>query len=293
MTVKKIKVISKKNNSNVTDKSLSVQTFSEYEMETDWEVSKVADTLVLEAHLDSSLAEEIASSVEKKLLKLEQDKVSTLFIRSLVDEELALRGKERKLMRQKLLSIPTYDLEESLFSKTKENSNVACNSPEAVNMYISETIIKQYALNRVFSNEVSQAHLNGIIHIHDLGYANRAYSFCGETNFVLIRNKKNKKEYYINFKNLIDIVDGEECFNKELNAYEKFPKQWEIQDINGFTELKRTVRHEEKQKLLKITTSDGKCIVVTKNHPCIVIKNNKKEIKRADSLLVGEIFIKK
>jgi anaerobic ribonucleoside-triphosphate reductase len=156
-------------------------------METDWEVSKVADTLVLEAHLDRSLAEEIASSVEKKLLKLEQDKVSTLFIRSLVDEELALRGKERKLMRQKLLSIPTYDLEESLFSKTKENSNVACNSPEAVNMYISETIIKQYALNRVFSNEVSQAHLNGIIHIHDLGYANRAY--CGAHSIEKIKRE--------------------------------------------------------------------------------------------------------
>lgn len=291
MIAKKIKVISKKNNSNTTDKSLSVQSFSEYEMETDWDKNKVSSTLILEANIDQDLAENIATAVETKLLKMELDKVSTVFIRSLVDEELALRGKERKLMRQKLLSVPTFDLEEAIFSKTKENSNVACNSPDAVNMYLAETLLKQYALNRVFTNEVSQAHLNGVVHIHDLGYITRVYSFCGENNYITVRNKKDGTEYLVNFKNLIGLVDGEEIYNKELNAYEKFPKLWEVLDKEGFVGITRTVRHEEKQKLIKITTFNTKYIIVTKNHPCIVSDGGVYRILMADELKVGDVFL--
>lgn len=174
---KRIKVIKKQIKADTTDKSLSVQSFSEYEMVNEWDRNIIIDALKKEAKVKEEIANEIAESVEKKILKLEIEKISTDFIRSLVDEELMLRGERKKFLKQKMLGIPTYDLEQALFSRTYENSNVQANTPEAVNMYIAETIIKQYALNKIFSQEISDAHMSGVIHLHDLGLSDRVY--CG------------------------------------------------------------------------------------------------------------------
>jgi anaerobic ribonucleoside-triphosphate reductase len=182
---KKIKVISKKSKADITDKSLNVETFSEYEMINEWSKEIIIEALKKEANVKELLANEIAESVEKKIFKLDVDNISTDMIRSLVDEELLFRGEKRKLLKQKMLGIPTYDLEQTLFDKTMENSNVQSNSPEAINMYIAESVLKQYALNRVFSNDVSMAHFNGVIHLHDLGYITRVYCSSHSLCYIL------------------------------------------------------------------------------------------------------------
>ena len=41
---------------------------------------------------------------------------------------------------------------------------------QAINLTIAENAIKQYMLQRVFSAPVANAHLTGMIHIHDIGY---------------------------------------------------------------------------------------------------------------------------
>ena len=181
----KIKVVSRKTKADTTEKSLSVQSFSEYEMITEWDITKIVDTLTLETSIEKNLAIDIANSVEKKLIKMEQDKISTEFIRSLIDEELTLRGMQRQLVKQKQLSIATYDLEQAIISKTLENSNVRTNTPEAVNMFIAETILKQYAFNRVFSKEVTDSHLTGKIHVHDSSFPIRLY--CGSHSIESIK----------------------------------------------------------------------------------------------------------
>jgi len=66
--------------------------------------------------------------------------------------------------------MPTFDLKQLFLSKSKENSNIGTNNPEAINLTIAENTIKQYMLQEVFSKEVADAHLKGWIHIHDLGY---------------------------------------------------------------------------------------------------------------------------
>jgi len=182
---KKIKVIKKHNKADSTDKSLSVQSYSEYEMINEWNKEIIIDALKKEARIKEDEATEIAEIIEKKVLKLESEKISTDFIRSLVDEELMLRGENRKFLKQKLLGIPTYDLEQVVLSRTNENSNVQANTPETVNTYISETILKQYALNKIFSQDVSEAHMKGKIHLHDLGYCTRVY--CGSHSVEYIK----------------------------------------------------------------------------------------------------------
>ena len=61
-----------------------------------------------------------------------------------------------------------------MFNKNKENSNTSHN-PESINLSIAEMVLKEYALTKVFSRDVADAHLKGDIHLHDLGMVNRPY----------------------------------------------------------------------------------------------------------------------
>ena len=135
-----------------------------------WEKSRVSEALVKEANLSPSVADSISTSVERRVFSSGLSQISTSLIRELVDNELLTRGYRQKLLRQKLIGMPSYDLDQLIFSKSNENSNITSNNPEAINLAVAENTIKQYMLQRVFSPEVANAHLVGMLHIHDLGY---------------------------------------------------------------------------------------------------------------------------
>ncbi|MCD5401800.1 anaerobic ribonucleoside-triphosphate reductase [candidate division NPL-UPA2 bacterium] len=135
-----------------------------------WDKSKISQALVKEANLSLSIADSIATAVEARVLRSGLGQISTSLIRELVDNELLARGYRKKLARQTLIGMPIYDLDQLVFSKSNENSNITANNPEAINLAVAENTIKQYMLQRVFGPEVANAHLTGMIHIHDLGY---------------------------------------------------------------------------------------------------------------------------
>lgn len=140
-----------------------------------WDKGRIIKALESEADLDEMVAADIASAVEKKILASGIQRISTSLIREFVDNELFERGLDAKLQKQTSLGMPKFDLEQLIFSKAQENSNITANNPEAINLTIAETILKQYALQEVFSNDVAEAHLSGMIHLHDLGYPTRVY----------------------------------------------------------------------------------------------------------------------
>jgi ribonucleoside-triphosphate reductase len=154
---------------DTTDLSLLVTPLAKDEI-AGWQKTKIIEALVKEAHIAPELASEIASSVEKKIFKSGINQISTTLIRELVDNELFERGLEAKLKHQTIVGVPNYDLQQIIYSKSCENSNITANNPEAINLAIAENILKQYMLRNVFSEDISNAHLKGIIHIHDLGY---------------------------------------------------------------------------------------------------------------------------
>lgn len=135
-----------------------------------WDKDKIKTALIKEAGLSASQAKEIAESVEEKVFRANLETISTALIRALVDNELFLRGLTKRLSKQRIIGLPTYDIKQIIYSKSSENSNIAVNNPEAINLAIAETIIKQYLLQNVFSEKVAEAHLKGVFHIHDLGY---------------------------------------------------------------------------------------------------------------------------
>lgn len=158
-----------KNHKSMTDLSLLVSAPTSENI-FPWDREKIVHALVKEAETPLNISRKIAKAVEEKIFDLGLIEITTSLIRELVDNELFARGYEHKWRKQKIIGIPTFDLKQLFLSKSKENSNIGTNNPEAINLTIAENTIKQYMLQEVFSKEVANAHLKGWIHIHDLGY---------------------------------------------------------------------------------------------------------------------------
>jgi len=140
-----------------------------------WDKGRIADALEKEAHLDAVTARKVAGAVEEKVMASGLKRISTALIRELADNELFERGLTGRLERQKVIGMPRYDLENLIYSKSQENSNITSNNPEAINLSIAETVLKQFALSEIFSRPVAEAHLTARLHLHDLGYPTRVY----------------------------------------------------------------------------------------------------------------------
>ena len=160
---------------DATDIALQVSTTSQEEINL-WDKQKIVDSIILEAGGAPDLAQEIADSVEKNLVATGQTRVTTSLIRELVDLELMERGLSQMLERHTNLGLPMFDVENIITQANKENSNTTHN-PESINLTIAESVLKQFALARIFSKDIARAHYEGDIHLHDLGFCVRPY--CG------------------------------------------------------------------------------------------------------------------
>ena len=256
---------SKRKKTDITDFALLVAAETEAEL-TPWNREKISQALVKEANIPLKVANQVARNVEKKVVASGVKQVATGFIRELVDSELLELGYGKKIKEQTSLGIPIYDLQELIFSKSLENSNIASHNPEAVNLVIAETTLKQYALNNIFSRDLATAHLEGKIHIHDLGYPVRVYSFAKD-EIVYIKEGKLEKEECLSLGALFN----KSPFSYEDNGFEIKPlKNFYIRDNNNqWTRLLRVVRHRANKRMLFIKTEDGNGIVVTEDHPMI------------------------
>ncbi len=159
-----------------------------------WDKGRIAEALEKEAHLDSETARKVAGAVEEKVIASGMGRISTGLIRELVDNELFDRGLTGRLERQKVIGMPRYDLENLIYSKSQENSNITSNNPEAINLSIAETVLKQFALSEIFSRPVAEAHLTARLHLHDLGYPTRVYCSSHSLEYL--------KKYGLDLQNL-------------------------------------------------------------------------------------------
>ncbi len=171
------------NGSDSTDIALLVSTESKAELSR-WDKDRIAQSLVRETGASIEQAEEIATAVEEKLATSNLSTVTTNIIREFVDLELLEKGMERFQKKHSNLGVPLFDVDRIINEPNRENSNTTHN-PESINLTLAENILKQYALRRVFSPEVAEAHLDGDIHIHDLGFIDRPY--CGGHSIEYIK----------------------------------------------------------------------------------------------------------
>lgn len=133
-----------------------------------WCKGKITAALIREADLDPDVAEDIASNVERKVLKSGIRRISTSLIRELVDNELFERGCNQKLEQQAPVALPKYNLEQIIFGTDSKEGYSFPKNPSEVREIVANRILHQYSLQQVFSPSVADAHRNGRIFLHRL-----------------------------------------------------------------------------------------------------------------------------
>ncbi|MBN1263665.1 MAG: anaerobic ribonucleoside-triphosphate reductase [Candidatus Pacebacteria bacterium] len=144
-----------------------------------WDVTQIAKRLIIETGMDEYLAMRIAREVEKQIVDSKVKHVSTNLIREMTNAELLSRGLEKYYYKHVRLGVPIYDVHKMLTEQNRINANVPHNT-EATNLSLARNIKKEYALRRVFSQEVAEAHARGDLHLHDLDFIDRPYC-CGQS----------------------------------------------------------------------------------------------------------------
>ncbi len=129
---------------------------------TPWGRERIIQALVKEAGLEEGAASEIAGTVEQKIFRLGQRRVSTTLIRELVNHELLGRGYGSKLRRQIVVGLPKYDLGRLV------GDDETPIDPDAMCRTIGQATLKQYALQEIFTRDVADAHIEGRVHLHGL-----------------------------------------------------------------------------------------------------------------------------
>lgn len=178
-----IKVKTRKNTKKgATEIQMMVESRSE-ESYCEFDKRYIITSLEKELHINTEEGLKVANRVEEKLVKSGLNKVTSSFVRELVNAILLEEGHQKEMKQHSNLSIPLYDVKKIIEDRNTENSNLTL-SPESINLTLAGQILKQYALKEVFPHEVSEAHLKGDIHLHDLDFINRPYCSGNSVEYV-------------------------------------------------------------------------------------------------------------
>ncbi|MBN1556793.1 MAG: anaerobic ribonucleoside-triphosphate reductase [Lentisphaerae bacterium] len=169
---------------DLTDASLLLVESNTEDITLPWDRRRIVRQIVEKTDLADEVALAVAKSVENRLIAGDIRTVNTTLIRELVNNELAERGYGKQLRDLSLYAVPKDFVESLMAAKSTENSNIVNNNPEAVNLGLAELVLKQWALDTIFSREVKHAHNTGALHVHDLGYPHRVYCSSHSIEYV-------------------------------------------------------------------------------------------------------------
>lgn len=169
---------------DVTDASLLLVESATENITLPWDHRRVVREIIENTDLSAEIAISVAKAVENWIIESDIKTVNTTLVRELINNELAERGYRKQLRDLSLYGIPKDLVEKLMFTKSDENSNIVNNNPEAVNLGIAELVLKQWALDTIFSSDVKRAHDTGAIHLHDLGYPHRVYCSSHSIEYV-------------------------------------------------------------------------------------------------------------
>ncbi len=178
-------------NLDVTDASLLLVESVTDNVSRPWDRSRIIDQLLNETDISAEVAVSVAKAVENQVLSGEMTSLNSALIRELVNNELASRGYHQQLRDLSLYRVPRNFVDQLMYKKSSENSNIVNNNPEAVNLGLAEMLLKQWALDTIFSEDIKRAHDTGAIHVHDLGYPHRVYCSSHSIEYVKKYGLKN------------------------------------------------------------------------------------------------------
>lgn len=158
---------------DVTDKGMLLQEGSAGTLD-GWDRSRLEKDLE-DVLPDSEKAPVIAKRVERAILKSGLRTVSSDLVTEMANNELTAMGIPARLNSGRGYFVDKDFIDGLMYAKSRENSNVTSNNPEAINMAMSEYLLKNWAFDSVFSKDVVHAHQFGLIYLHDLGSITKVY----------------------------------------------------------------------------------------------------------------------
>ncbi|MEE9368425.1 MAG: anaerobic ribonucleoside-triphosphate reductase [Pontiella sp.] len=186
MARRNIRVRGSSNNGalDISDANLLLVESTSKNINLPWDRKRIVKQILDKTDLSVELAINVAKSVENRIIGGDLNVISTTLIRELVNNELTERGYSQQLRDLSLYRISKDYLENLLFPKPGNSANLATNNPEAVNQGIAALVLKQWALDTIYSPEVKRAHDTGAIHVHDLGSPTRAHRSSHSIEYV-------------------------------------------------------------------------------------------------------------
>ncbi len=169
---------------DVTDAGLLLVESTSGNITTPWDRKEIVRQIIDETDLSVTFAQSVAKEVENMVIKSSIKTLNTALIRELVNNVLSDRNHNEQLQDLSIYRIPKKFVEQLMFTKPTENSNIVNNNPEAVNLGLAELVLKQWGLETIFSPEVKRAHDTGAIHLHDLGYPHRVYCSSHSIEYI-------------------------------------------------------------------------------------------------------------
>lgn len=138
--------------------------------------------LLRETDITEEEADKIVRSVVRKVKEMDIDTISTSTIRAEVSAQLTNRGLFEAEEESRKLGMSVKEYEYLTNFGCKDNANIDY-SPEMIAKYAYDSIAKEYALLKMPKN-CADAHINGLVHHHDLEYAtNRPNCFNADLRF--------------------------------------------------------------------------------------------------------------
>lgn len=144
----------------------------------DFDPLRIRKSLVKETGLSDEMADKIALDIANRIDTLDLEFLSGPLIREFVCVALLENNFEPTRAKYTRLGLPLFDVDQLIRAGDKENANLQHN-PETIHKLAADTIFDQYALLNCLPAHLADAHIGGLIHIHDLEYfATRP--FCQE-----------------------------------------------------------------------------------------------------------------
>ncbi|MGB9741211.1 MAG: anaerobic ribonucleoside-triphosphate reductase [Candidatus Bathyarchaeales archaeon] len=128
----------------------------------EFDVNKIANSLVKEAKMPEDLAQKVAKEAEKRLLKAKTKYLTAPLVREFVNAILIEKGLEEYRHRLTRLGLPVYDVTNLIESRHK--ANLASSIHESAGV----AVLEEYMLLHVFPRDIADAHLSGSVHIKSL-----------------------------------------------------------------------------------------------------------------------------
>jgi ribonucleoside-triphosphate reductase (formate) len=129
----------------------------------EFDVNKIANSLIKEAKVPAELAQKAAKEAEKRLIKSKTKYLTAALIREVVNGILVEKGYEDYRHKLTRVGMPIHEVTSLI--ETKEGMQDC----QATISKAGQAVLGEYTLLNIFPRDIADAHLSGAIHIDNLG----------------------------------------------------------------------------------------------------------------------------